>query len=93
MLSKLSDTSLNAYYYSLKTDRLDHESWKNVTLSKALKAVPGPRIQALNPTAENRPPVPDTNKNSTIYRDYEYVRLGTLSLLAAIDLLTGKPFR
>ena len=40
MLSKLSDTSLNAYYYALKTDRLDHESWRNVTLSKALKAVP-----------------------------------------------------
>ena len=41
VLSKLSDTSLNAYYYALKTDRLDHESWRNVTLSKALKAVPG----------------------------------------------------
>ena len=40
MLAKLSDTSLNAYYYALKTDRLDHESWRNVTLSKALKAVP-----------------------------------------------------
>ncbi len=40
VLSKLSDTSLNAYYYALKTDRLDHESWRDVTLSKALKAVP-----------------------------------------------------
>ena len=41
ILSKLSDTSLNAYYYALKTDALDHEAWGNVTLSKALKAVPG----------------------------------------------------
>ena len=41
VLSKLSDTSLNAYYYALKTDALDHEAWGNVTLSKALKAVPG----------------------------------------------------
>ncbi|MEZ3472994.1 MAG: transposase [Lachnospiraceae bacterium] len=40
VLSKLSDTSLNAYYYALKSDRLDHESWRDVTLSKALKAVP-----------------------------------------------------
>ena len=40
VLSKLSDTSLNAYYYALKTDSLDHESWRNVTLSKALKVVP-----------------------------------------------------
>ena len=38
---KLSDTSLNAYYYALKTDRLGHGSWSGVTLSKALRAVPG----------------------------------------------------
>ena len=25
-----------------------------------------------------------------VYRDYEYKRLGTLSLIAGIDLLTGK---
>ncbi len=41
VLSKLSDTSLNAYYHALKTDRLNHGSWRDVTVSKALKAVPG----------------------------------------------------
>ena len=40
VLSKLSGTSLNAYYYALKTDRLDHTFWRDVTLSKALTAVP-----------------------------------------------------
>ena len=40
VLSKLSDTSLNAYYYALKTDRLDHEFWRDVTVSKALRTVP-----------------------------------------------------
>ncbi len=40
VLSKLSGTSLNAYYYALKTDRLDHAKWRDVTVSKALKAVP-----------------------------------------------------
>ena len=40
VLSKLSGTSLNAYYYALKTDRMDHASWRNVTASKALRAVP-----------------------------------------------------
>lgn len=40
ILSKLSDTSLNAYYYALTADRLSHASWRDVTLSKALKAVP-----------------------------------------------------
>ena len=41
VLSKLSDTSLNAYHYALKTDRLGHGSWSGVTLSKALRVVPG----------------------------------------------------
>lgn len=49
-----------------------------------------PGMQALSTTTEDRPPVPGTDKNSTVCRDYEYVRLGTLSLLAAIDLLTGE---
>lgn len=51
-----------------------------------------PGIQATDSTAQDRPPVPGTDKYSTIYRDYEYIRLGTLSLLAAIDLLTGEAF-
>ena len=49
-----------------------------------------PGIQALDTTTDDRPPVPGTDKNSTVCRDYEYVRLGTLSLLAGIDLLTGE---
>jgi len=40
MLSKLSDTSLNAYYYVLRTDRVDHESLGDATASKALRVVP-----------------------------------------------------
>lgn len=51
-----------------------------------------PGIQAIQTTGEDRPPVVDSNseKNSGYQRDYEYKRLGTLSLLAAIDLLTGE---
>ena len=48
-----------------------------------------PEIQAIAYTSEDRPPVPDTDKISSVQRDYEYVRLGTLSLLAGIDLLSG----
>lgn len=51
-----------------------------------------PGIQATDSTAKDRPPIPDTGNYSTICRDYEYIRLGTLSLLAAIDLLTGEAF-
>ena len=46
-----------------------------------------PGIQAIATTSEDL--MPD-EKHSTISRDYEYKRLGTLSLLAAIDLQTGE---
>ncbi len=49
-----------------------------------------PGIQAIGTTAEDRPPVPGLSKGDTFQRDYEYVRYGTVSLLAAIDLLTGE---
>ena len=51
-----------------------------------------PGIQALAATGEDRPPVPGGDaggRPSPHRRDREYARLGTLSLLAAIDLLTG----
>lgn len=46
-----------------------------------------PGIQAIATTSEDIRP--DMN-HSTISRDYEYKRLGTISLLAAIDLQTGE---
>lgn len=46
-----------------------------------------PGIQAIATTSDDL--MPD-EKHSTISRDYEYKRLGTLSLLAAIDLQTGE---
>ena len=49
-----------------------------------------PGIQAIATTGEDRPPIPNTDKSNGYQRDYEYVRLGILSLLAAIDLLSGE---
>lgn len=46
-----------------------------------------PGIQAIANVAEDLPP---QEGNGTIKRDYEYKRLGTLSLLAGIDLQTGE---
>lgn len=46
-----------------------------------------PGIQAIATTSEDLLPDKD---HSTISRDYEYKRLGTLSLLAGIDLQTGE---
>jgi len=47
-----------------------------------------PGIQALKNMAPDLPPV--AGKYNTISRDHEYQRLGTISLLASIDLLTGQ---
>lgn len=45
-----------------------------------------PGIQAIATTNEDLRP---KEGNGCVYRDYEYKRLGTLSLIAGIDLLTG----
>lgn len=62
---------------------IDMDAPKTVTLSYDEK----PGIQALKNIAQDLPP---TQKHGTVGRDYEYKRLGTVSLLAGIDLLTGK---
>jgi len=47
-----------------------------------------PGIQAIANTAPDLPPVP--GKFQTWSRDHEYKRLGTMSLMAAIDLVSGR---
>lgn len=47
-----------------------------------------PGVQALGTTAPDLPPVP--GKHASVGRDHEYVRHGTLSILAALDLHTGQ---
>src|SRR5271156_6602014 len=47
-----------------------------------------PGIQAIDNTAPDLPPQPGSHPSFA--RDHEYKRHGTLSLLAGIDLLTGK---
>lgn len=48
-----------------------------------------PGIPAIANTAPDLPPVP--GKHPTVGRDQEYVRRGTLSLLAGIDLVVSAP--
>ena len=48
-----------------------------------------PGTQAIATTSPDLPPTAD---KSVTMRDYEYKRLGTVSLLAGIDLLTGEAF-
>lgn len=49
-----------------------------------------PGVQAIGLTAPDLPPVP--GKASSVGRDYEYVRHGTVSILAGIDLHSGHIF-
>jgi transposase len=46
-----------------------------------------PGIQAIATTAADLPPKP--GKHPTVQRDHEYRRLGTVTLSAAVDLVTG----
>lgn len=68
------------------------ELWRRTGVPADLVAVLSydekPGIQVLQPTAPERPPVPGAQP--TWSRDHEYVRHGTLSLLAGIDLLSGE---
>jgi transposase len=47
-----------------------------------------PGVQAISTTAPDLPPEPGLHQ--TFARDHEYQRHGTISLLAGIDLLSGK---
>lgn len=47
-----------------------------------------PGVQAIGLTAPDLPPIPFDA--ASVARDYEYVRWGTLSILAALDLHTGE---
>ena len=49
-----------------------------------------PGVQAIGLTAPDLPPVP--GRASAVGRDYEYIRRGTVSILAGIDLHSGHIF-
>ena len=46
-----------------------------------------PGLQAIAPTAPDRPP--QRGRHPTVQRDHEYKRLGTVTLSAAVDLVSG----
>lgn len=70
-------------YKEVELQNISESPQKEVTVSYDEK----PGIQAIKNIAADLLPVP--GKYSTLSRDYEYKRLGTVSLLAGIDLHTG----
>lgn len=65
-----------------------HDARPNPIYSVSVDEKPG--VQAIGLTAPDLPPVP--GKAAAVGRDYEYVRHGTVSILAGIDLHSGHIF-
>ena len=65
-----------------------HDARPNPIYSVSVDEKPG--VQAIGLTAPDLPPVP--GKARAVGRDYEYVRHGTVSILAGIDLHSGHIF-
>jgi len=82
------DTKMAQVLYVYREVQILRESKKDVSdLIAVLSYDEKPGIQVIENTAPDLPPRPGVHP--TLGRDYEYIRHGTLSLLAGIDLLTG----
>lgn len=73
---------------SLYSQGAVHDARPNPIYTVSVDEKPG--VQAIGLTAPDLPPVP--GKASAVGRDYEYVRRGTVSILAGIDLHSGHIF-
>ena len=73
---------------SIYTEGAVHDARPNPIYTVSVDEKPG--VQAIGQTAPDLPPVP--GKAATVSRDYEYVRHGTVSILAGIDLHSGHIF-
>ncbi len=73
---------------SLYTQGAVHDARPNPIYTVSVDEKPG--VQAIGLTAPDLPPV--AGKAGAVGRDYEYVRHGTVSILAAIDLHSGHIF-
>ena len=73
---------------SIYTQGAVHDARPNPIYTVSVDEKPG--VQAIGLTAPDLPPVP--GKAPAVGRDYEYVRHGTVSILAAIDLHSGHIF-
>lgn len=73
---------------SIYSEGAVHDARPNTIYTVSVDEKPG--VQAIGLTAPDLPPVP--GKAQAVGRDYEYVRRGTVSILAGIDLHSGHIF-
>ena len=81
------DTKMEQVLYVYKEVEMLRESKQKDYSVAILSYDEKPGIQAIENTAPDLPPVP--GEKPYIARDHEYVRHGTVSLMAGIDLLNG----
>lgn len=82
------DTKMEQILHVYKQVELWHKAGAPSELVAVLSYDEKPGIQALENTAPDLPPVP--GQHAAVGRDHEYIRHGTLSLLAGIDLWNGE---
>jgi transposase len=82
------DVKMKQVLHVYRQVELWHQAGVPGELTAVLSYDEKPGIQALENTAPDLPPVP--GRYATVGRDHEYVRHGTLSLLAGIDLWNGE---
>jgi len=73
---------------SIYSEGAAHDARPNPIYTVSVDEKPG--VQAIGLSAPDLPPVP--GKAPAVGRDYEYVRRGTVSILAGIDLHSGQIF-
>lgn len=82
------DLKMQQVLHVYRQVELWHQAGAPAELTAVLSYDEKPGIQALGNTAPDLPPAP--GRHLTVSRDHEYVRHGTLSLLAGIDLWNGE---
>lgn len=81
------DLKMAQVLFTYKEVEMIRASDKEASYVAVLSYDEKPGIQAIQNVAPDLPPIP--GKHPSIGRDYEYKRHGVVSLLAAIDLLSG----
>lgn len=82
------EAKMNQVLHVYRQVELWHQAGAPAELTAVLSYDEKPGMQALANTAPDLAPVP--GQHATLGRDHEYVRHGTLSLLAGIDLWSGE---
>jgi hypothetical protein len=84
-LAKMKDILLVYQEVALQNEAVSNGATQPIVITVSVDEKPG--VQAIGNTAPDLPPV--AGKYPTVARDHEYIRYGTWSILAALDLHDG----